>query len=293
MADKGETPADPAWDDLTGEQKQQLLEMASGNVTRRDVLTGAAALGTGAVVGGGASQAMSEPATASHNGGTIGTASNPMEMIHTEGLSGLDSLSTDEGFIGNGLDGSETRIPLIQKGGIAAYYDRGVFANGGWAQTCRHTDMNSPQLTSPFRVRPDADIEFEFRLSTVTQDVQLMAGFEESSGNNDESIILIAGVGTGDNIEFWTSNNNTTTSTDVTADATWTNENTVKIEWRDGSRVTLFVNGNQIAEHTTNLPNASGLIPFIESINQTGSTVRPPERVWAEPRLFDYSQHEL
>lgn len=103
-----DAPGDPGWDDLDAETKHEILALANtinddpSKVTRRDVLAGAGAVGAGALLGGGATQALSETAAASHGGATIGTSGDPIEMIHTEGLSSLQSLDTDKVSINDG-----------------------------------------------------------------------------------------------------------------------------------------------------------------------------------------------
>lgn len=94
-----DAPSDPAWDDLPPEKKHELLALAEtlnedpSKVKRRDVLAGAGALGAGALLGGGASYAATEPASAGHGGGQVGTSSDPVDVnaasVTADELSGV------------------------------------------------------------------------------------------------------------------------------------------------------------------------------------------------------------
>lgn len=88
MSTEEAAPTDPGWDDLTPEQKQRLLKLASGGVTRRDVLAGGSALLAGGAIGGGASTALTEPAAASHGAGTVGEAGNPIDTAYVTSING-------------------------------------------------------------------------------------------------------------------------------------------------------------------------------------------------------------
>lgn len=99
MSTEEEAPTDPGWDDLEPEQKQRLLQLASGGVTRRDILAGGGALLAGGAIGGGASQALTEPAAASHGAGSVGEAGNPIDTAYVTSISGDgDKISLTPGF---------------------------------------------------------------------------------------------------------------------------------------------------------------------------------------------------
>lgn len=77
----------PGWNDLTPEQKQDVLELAEtisehdayGNVSRRELLGAAAALGIGGAVGGGGAYAAMGSAEAAN--GSVGTTANPVDVV--------------------------------------------------------------------------------------------------------------------------------------------------------------------------------------------------------------------
>lgn len=99
MSTEEGAPSDPGWDDLTPEQKQRLLQLASGGVTRRDVLAGGGALAVGGLLGGGASQALTEPAAASHGAGSVGEPGNPIDTAYVTSINGDgDNVGVSPGF---------------------------------------------------------------------------------------------------------------------------------------------------------------------------------------------------
>lgn len=93
------------------EKRVQQLEDQVGQVpevadySRRDILTGVAILGTGAAVGGVSTYGAVGRASAASQG-TIGTSTNPLSNVHTDQISSLTSISTDE------VDGGVTSTPI-------------------------------------------------------------------------------------------------------------------------------------------------------------------------------------
>lgn len=89
-SDRGQAPA---WDELPAEKRNQILELTDAveeikeeqtQVTRRDLLQVIGGVGIGAALGGGAAHSLSQPASAGHGGGSVGTDANPVDLFAHE-----------------------------------------------------------------------------------------------------------------------------------------------------------------------------------------------------------------
>jgi len=101
-------------------------------------------------------------------------------------------------------------------------------------------------------------------------DWNIFVGFMEEFPSQYRDSIFIEYTSADDKWYFKTRNAGNLESTEITG-VTWTNENTLKVEWPDSSSVKLYVNDVLKVTHTTQVPDKAG-VAFLEIISGPATT---------------------
>lgn len=176
MSTDPDTGQAPAWDELPSEKRNKIVELVDeleeieddpdASVTRREAVKALGALGLGAAIGGGSYRAMTQPAAAAHGGGTIGTAANPLSMVHTHDISDLESLYASgplevEGSGGVFSGTTEANFGLSSsvtgEDGFFAAQESDTGGNAVFMGTCYSDTVTSSGRFGGFRARNSVD----------------------------------------------------------------------------------------------------------------------------------------
>lgn len=193
----GDSPPDE-WGDLTDDQRRELLILAESlengekpSWTKRDILKAGGALLTGGVIGGGAHQALAEPAAASHGSGSVGVSGDPINTVYVTSINGDgDAIDVTPGFgeynnkhvVHGGASASEINTALQN--------DDHVVLVGDHSSLDDRIDLPSSGVT--LEIAPAATVKIADTATPTTVTDNNSTDYTpliHSSGNNDVRVI--------------------------------------------------------------------------------------------------------
>lgn len=206
-------PEQIAWDDIDAETQHELValaetlgsdqpeEDAKAQASRREIIKAAGALGLGAAVGGGSYRAFSQPAAASHGGGSVGTSANPVDLyaslinadgpLEVVGGGGIYSGTIESGFMVSGAAGQDSIIASQNEGADNLYIgavasDAGLHSTRFESRRARGTvDSPSAVQAGDNTVRVSGHARNGNSGWTEVADIRAQASASPSGGNNE------------------------------------------------------------------------------------------------------------
>lgn len=270
-AANGESSENPLLD-LPSDKQEELIKAVfgdGGGMSRREML---GALAGGSLVGASAYHASTGNARAASN--EIGDVGEPGGLVDAY-LEDASVVSLDADEVTN--TGGQNPIPLLPIGtrSTHGYFDPSLGSDGRFVQPTEGAETGQfSQTVGYLAVSGPIDLTAdEWRIPTIGTDRTIWGPcFEEWSTHNQNAIY--APIVQGNTVEFQTKKDDVVNSTDISAQVDPTVEHSMRVEWRPNEpRATLFIDGAQVAEHTTTIPTTS-LIPFLE-INHTAAVGSP------------------